>query len=145
MNRPEPDSPEAQARSRIDALKGQLATLDGDAATLAAGVARLQADIERYGCPVGTLTAEMAKLGHPARAEAVRKAVVAVICSFVSLRTSAPARKYAISEVARTADARNKWRSGWVTRPKNPFDPAYPAEAEIQGVATPAPTIESRE
>jgi AcrR family transcriptional regulator len=33
-------------------------------------VLRNQADIERYGCPVGTLTAEMAKLGHPARAEA---------------------------------------------------------------------------
>ena len=28
-------------------------------------------DIENYGCPVGTLTNELAKLGHPARAEAV--------------------------------------------------------------------------
>lgn len=33
-------------------------------------VLRNRVDIERYGCPVGTLTAEMAKLGHPARAEA---------------------------------------------------------------------------
>lgn len=28
-------------------------------------------DIENYGCPVGTLTNELAKLGHPARAQAV--------------------------------------------------------------------------
>ncbi|MEV0964005.1 MULTISPECIES: TetR/AcrR family transcriptional regulator [unclassified Streptomyces] len=28
-------------------------------------------DIENYGCPVGTLTNELAKLGHPARAHAV--------------------------------------------------------------------------
>jgi AcrR family transcriptional regulator len=27
-------------------------------------------DIERYGCPVGTLCSELAKLGHPARGEA---------------------------------------------------------------------------
>lgn len=38
---------DAQARSRIDALKGQLAALDGDAATLSASVARLQAEAER--------------------------------------------------------------------------------------------------
>jgi AcrR family transcriptional regulator len=29
-----------------------------------------RADIQRYGCPVGTLTAELAKLEHPARADA---------------------------------------------------------------------------
>jgi AcrR family transcriptional regulator len=29
------------------------------------------ADIENYGCPVGTLTNELAKLGHPLRAQAV--------------------------------------------------------------------------
>lgn len=28
-------------------------------------------DIENYGCPVGTLTNELAKLGHPARAQAI--------------------------------------------------------------------------
>ncbi len=28
-------------------------------------------DIERYGCPVGTLTSELAKLDHPSRAHAV--------------------------------------------------------------------------
>jgi TetR/AcrR family transcriptional repressor of nem operon len=33
-------------------------------------VLRNQSDIEHYGCPVGTLTAEMAKLDHPARDEA---------------------------------------------------------------------------
>ena len=31
-----------------------------------------RADIKRYGCPVGTLCAEMAKLSHPARSEANR-------------------------------------------------------------------------
>ncbi|MDX2681656.1 TetR/AcrR family transcriptional regulator [Streptomyces sp. NY05-11A] len=30
-----------------------------------------QGDIENYGCPVGTLTNELAKLGHPFRAHAV--------------------------------------------------------------------------
>jgi AcrR family transcriptional regulator len=30
-----------------------------------------QGDIENYGCPVGTLTNELAKLGHPSRAHAV--------------------------------------------------------------------------
>lgn len=30
-----------------------------------------RADIENYGCPVGTLTNELAKLGHPARPHAV--------------------------------------------------------------------------
>jgi len=30
-----------------------------------------QVDIESYGCPVGTLTSELAKLGHPARPHAV--------------------------------------------------------------------------
>jgi AcrR family transcriptional regulator len=29
-----------------------------------------RADIKRFGCPVGTLTTELAKLGHPAQAEA---------------------------------------------------------------------------
>jgi TetR/AcrR family transcriptional repressor of nem operon len=33
-------------------------------------VLRNQSDIEHYGCPVGTLTAEMAKLDHPAKGEA---------------------------------------------------------------------------
>src|SRR5699024_7205530 len=28
-------------------------------------------DIERFGCPVGTLTSELAKLGHPCRPQAV--------------------------------------------------------------------------
>lgn len=31
-----------------------------------------RADIQRYGCPVGTLCSELAKLGHPARSEANR-------------------------------------------------------------------------
>ncbi|MFG2875692.1 hypothetical protein ACGFYU_11915 [Streptomyces sp. NPDC048337] len=30
-----------------------------------------QGDIENYGCPVGTLTSELAKLGHPSRTHAV--------------------------------------------------------------------------
>ena len=34
-------------------------------------VIRNREDIENYGCPVGTLTNELAKLGHPARAQAV--------------------------------------------------------------------------
>lgn len=31
-----------------------------------------RADIKRYGCPVGTLSTELAKLGHPAQGEANR-------------------------------------------------------------------------
>lgn len=31
-----------------------------------------RADIARYGCPVGTLTTELAKLGHPAQGDASR-------------------------------------------------------------------------
>lgn len=30
-----------------------------------------RADIEHYGCPVGTMTSELAKLNHPSRAQAV--------------------------------------------------------------------------
>jgi len=47
-------TPEARIRSFIDILIAN------------------RADIKRYGCPVGTLCSELAKLGHPSRPEANR-------------------------------------------------------------------------
>ena len=57
---------DGQARSRIDALQGQLAVLDGDATTLATSVARLASEIERLRvrAPVDGTLAEVATL-HP--------------------------------------------------------------------------------
>lgn len=63
--------------ARVDSTQAMLAQWnDGDESPLERIrsfvhiVLRNQTDIERYGCPVGTLSAEMAKLGHPARGEA---------------------------------------------------------------------------
>lgn len=47
-------TPEARVRSFIDILLAN------------------RADIKRYGCPVGTLCSELAKLGHPSRPDANR-------------------------------------------------------------------------
>lgn len=53
-----------------------------------------QGDIESYGCPVGTLTSELSKLDHPARAHAV--GVVEVFRTWL---------REQFEELGRTADA----------------------------------------
>lgn len=68
---------DAVIASRIERTRAMLAQWRDGAGSPLAGirafvhtVLRNRAGIERHGCPVGTLTAEMDKLGHPARAEA---------------------------------------------------------------------------
>jgi AcrR family transcriptional regulator len=63
------------------------------------------ADIKRYGCPVGTLTAELAKLGHPAQPGANRLFTLFrdwLARHFTALGRKADADKLALHILARS-------------------------------------------
>ncbi|MET9883279.1 TetR/AcrR family transcriptional regulator [Streptomyces sp. NPDC006430] len=69
---------QAVIEARLASTRQMLAEWAGDSADPLVRVRRFieivitnRGDIERYGCPVGTLTNELAKLDHPARAHAV--------------------------------------------------------------------------
>ncbi|MBV6320667.1 TetR/AcrR family transcriptional regulator [Duganella violaceipulchra] len=69
---------EAVLQARLGDTRAMLAGWTEAAATPLERVFRFvdivvtnRGDIELYGCPVGTLTSELAKLGHPSRAQAV--------------------------------------------------------------------------
>lgn len=69
---------EAVIQARLENTREMLACWHESAATPLEQIRRFvqivitnREDIENYGCPVGTLTNELAKLGHPARAQAV--------------------------------------------------------------------------
>ncbi len=61
-------------------------------------VATNREDIDRYGCPVGTLTAELAKLDHPERAHAV--AVFALFREWLREQLAAAGRPQDADELA---------------------------------------------
>lgn len=69
---------DAVIEARLERTREMLAGWAGQAGSPLERVLRFveivvvnQRDIESYGCPVGTLTTELAKLGHPARPAAV--------------------------------------------------------------------------
>lgn len=68
----------AVIETRLQETRAMLARWERDEPAPAERVQRFveivvtnRADIQNFGCPVGTLTNELAKLGHPARAQAV--------------------------------------------------------------------------
>jgi AcrR family transcriptional regulator len=60
----------ANTQSMLDAWAGQETTPRGRLRCFAEMLIRNREDIQRHGCPVGTLCGELAKLEHPAQAEA---------------------------------------------------------------------------
>jgi TetR/AcrR family transcriptional repressor of nem operon len=67
----------AVIETRVEATRGMLRQWESETAEPAERIRRFihivltnGADIRAFGCPVGTLTAELAKLGHPSRPEA---------------------------------------------------------------------------
>ena len=69
---------DAVIEARLSLTRGMLAGWQAGAASPLERVFRFveivianQRDIEHYGCPIGTLTSELAKLAHPARPHAV--------------------------------------------------------------------------
>ena len=93
---------------RSDRTQSMLASWTQDAATpvdrlrcFAEMLVRNRHDIQRYGCPVGTLCAELAKLDHPAQGDAGM--IFGQFRDWLRTQFSAPAAQ--LSYVKSTADA----------------------------------------